>query len=416
MSKFSSLKLGIRQLANNKLRASLTIFGITIGIAVVIIVMSAGNGVKGLILSEVDSFGDNWINVEIKVPSAGKASSENAQSLARGVTITTLTLDDAKAVGELDNVEQFYAGITTQAVFTNGSEKKQPTIFAVTEEFIDIDAGSSLEKGRFFTNDEGASLSQVVVLGADLKDTLYGNADAVGTTLKVDGKSFRVVGVMKGRGATGFFNWDEVAFIPLQTAQKKLMGIDHILFFIAQIIDSSIAESTAEEMRWLIRDRHEIDDPIKDDFSVTTQQESIELIDSIFFGIQTLLVVLAAISLVVGGVGIMNVMYVSVIERTFEIGLRKSVGATEGEIQRQFLTEAIVLTLAGGVIGIIFGVLFSFIVAQLARYFGFNWDFIISIPSIIIGTLFSIVVGIGFGYFPAKKASGLDPIDALRRE
>lgn len=416
MNKFSSVLLSWRQLGRNKLRSALTIFGITIGIAVVIIVLSAGNGVKGLILGEVAAFGDNWINVEVKVPSTGKASAENAQSQARGVTITTLTLGDAEAIATLDNVETFYAGVTTQAVFSYQNEKKQPMIFAVTEEFISIDAGSEIASGRFYSKDEGQSLAQVVVLGSDLKETLFGNAEAVGSTIKVDGRSFRVIGVMKERGSTGFFNWDEVAFLPLQTAQKKLMGIDHILFLIAKIHDSTIAETTAEEIRWLMRERHDITDPDKDDFAVTTQQESIELIDTVFFGIQTLLVVLAGISLIVGGVGIMNVMYVSVVERTFEIGLRKSVGATQKQIQNQFLIEAVVLTCIGGVIGIVAGIGISFIVSIVARQYGFNWDFIVSFPSIVIGTTFSIAVGLGFGFFPAKKAALLDPIDALRQE
>ncbi len=413
---FQSIHLAFKQMKRNKGRAGLTIFGITIGVAVVILVLSAGNGVKGLVLGELDSFGSNWIDIEVKVPSTGKASLENVQSLAGGVTITTLTYEDAEKVSALDNITDIYAGVTTQAVFAHGAEKKQPTIFAVTPSYVNIDTGTILKEGRFYSEEENSAAAQVVVLGADLKDTLFGNDTAVGKNIKVGGKSFRVVGELEERGATGFFNYDEIAYIPLKTAQKKLMGIDHVLWIIGQMEDAAKSEATAEEIRWLVRERHDITDPDKDDFSVTTQQESVEVINTVFFGIQALLVVLAAISLLVGGVGIMNVMYVSVVERTFEIGLRKSVGATEKSIRSQFLTEAVVLTLFGGVIGIAAGIALSFLVAVGAQFGGLDWQFIISVPSIIIGTVFSVAVGLVFGYFPAKRAASLDPITALRQE
>ncbi|PIR03286.1 MAG: multidrug ABC transporter substrate-binding protein, partial [Candidatus Magasanikbacteria bacterium CG11_big_fil_rev_8_21_14_0_20_43_7] len=355
--------LAWKQLTKNKGRAGLTIFGVTIGVAVVILVLSAGNGVKGLVLGELDSFGSNWIDIEVKVPSTGKASLANVQSMAGGVTITTLTLDDAKRVLALDTITDIYAGVTTQAVFAYGNEKKQPTIFAVTASYVHIDTGTVIKKGRFYTDEEDAAATQVVVLGSKLKETLFGNDEAVGKNIKVGGKSFRVIGELEERGATGFFNYDEIAYIPLQTAQKKMMGIVHVMFMIGQMADADKSDATAEEIRWILREQHNITDPDKDDFSVTTQQESVDLINTVFFGIQMLLVVLAAISLIVGGVGIMNVMYVSVVERTFEIGLRKAVGAREKEIRRQFLTEAVVLTMFGGAIGIAVGIVLSFFIA-----------------------------------------------------
>ena len=408
--------LAFNQIKKNKARASLTIFGITIGIMVVILVLSAGNGVKSLVLGELDSFGNDWIDIEVKIPSTGKASVSNAQDQARGVTITSLTTDDADAVGELNNIKNIYAGVTTQAVVSYGNEKKQPMFFAVTPSYIEIDAGSEMEDGQFFSEEENSAASQVIVLGSGLRDTLFGNDTAVGKKVKVGDTSFRVIGVMKERGATGFFNYDELAYIPVRTAQKKLMGIDHVLFMIAQMRDAGKGDATAEEIRALIRDRHDITDPDKDDFSVTTQQESVALIDTVFFGIQALLVILAAISLVVGGVGIMNVMYVSVVERTFEIGLRKSVGATEASVRAQFLIEAIVLTALGGVSGIVIGILLSYLIAVGAQSYGLNWEFVISLPSIFLGTGFSVVIGLVFGYFPAKHAASLDPITALRQE
>lgn len=413
---FQSTRLAFKQMKRNKGRAGLTIFGVTIGVAVVILVLSAGNGIKGLVLGELDSFGNNWINIEVKVPNTGKASLENVQSIAGGVTITTLTSEDADRVLALDNIIDIYAGVTTQAIFSYRNEKKQPTIFAVSPSYVNIDTGTVLKAGHFFTEEENNAAAQVVVLGSALKESLFANDTAVGKNIKVGGKSFRVVGELEERGATGFFNYDEIAYIPLNTAQKKMMGIDHVLFMIGQMRDPEQSEITAEEIRWLLRERHDITDPEKDDFAVTTQQESVEVINTVFFGIQALLVVLAAISLLVGGVGIMNVMYVSVVERTFEIGLRKSVGAKEKEIRLQFLMEAVVLTLFGGGIGIISGVVLSLFVALGAQFAGLDWQFIISVPSIIIGTGFSVCIGLLFGYFPAKKAAMLDPITALRRE
>ena len=221
---------------------------------------------------------------------------------------------------------------------------------------------------------------------------------------------------MESKGSAGFFDMDSLVYIPLKTVQKKIMGVDHVLWIIGQTIDNSIAETTAEEIRWLMRDRHDITDPDKDDFSVTTMTESLEIVGTIILGITWLLIALSAISLLVGGVGIMNVMYVSVAERTFEIGLRKSVGASKKDILHQFLTEAVVITGIGGVVGIFFGVLVSGLIAFGAQYQGLAWTFRISIFSILLSVSFSTAVGLLFGLYPARKAAELDPIDAIRTE
>jgi putative ABC transport system permease protein len=410
-----SINLALQTFHKGKLRTFMTVFGIMIGIAMVIIVLSAGNGIRGLILEEVSSFGDNWINIEIKVPETQKNSTENANDIASGVTITTLTEEDMKAIKKLDNVKTGYSGITSQAVVSYRNEKVRPSIFGVSAEYIDI-TDADLQAGRFYTENENNSFSQVIVLGHDVKQTLFGDNPAVGEQVKVDGKGYRVLGVMEQLGATGFFNMDEIVYIPVKTTQKKIMGINHVLWIIVQTLDNSIAESTAEEIRWIIRDRHEITDPIKDDFAVTTQAEALAIVGTIITGITWLLIALSAISLLVGGIGIMNVMYVSVAERTFEIGLRKAVGAKKQDILKQFLIEAILMTLIGGVIGIIFGVVISFIIALAAQYMGLTWPFKVSLLSIVLGVGFSTSVGLFFGLYPAKKAAKLDAIVALRQE
>ncbi len=412
----NSLKIALKTFQRSKLRSSLTIFGIVIGIAMVVIVLSAGAGVKSLILNEISSFGDNWINTEIKVPSAGKTSRENAQGIARGVSITTLNEGDMEAVLELDNIANAYAGITGQVVISKGNEKMRPMVFGVTASYAEITKTPQVEFGRFYTEQENDSAAQVVVIGSEVKDNIFGNKEAVGSLVNIDGKSYQVVGVMESVGSTGFMNMDRIVYIPLSTMQKKILGVKHIIFMIAQTIDNSKAEFTAEEIRWLMRDRHDISTPDKDDFAVTTMNESIEMIGIVITGITWLLIALAAISLLVGGVGIMNVMYVSVVERTFEIGLRKSVGASKRDILMQFLIEAFTVTLIGGIVGVLLGILVSYLVAFGAQYAGLKWEFSVSLFSIVLSTSFSMAVGLIFGIYPAKNASKLDPIEAMRAE
>lgn len=410
-----SIHLALLTFHKTKGRSFLTVFGVLIGIAMVIVVLSAGRGVKSLILGEVSSFGDDWINVEVKIPSAGKSSQENSTALAQGVTITTLTREDMGAIQGLKNIREAYAGITTQVVISYGQEKKRPSVFGVTASYHDIDK-TEVVNGRFYTKEEEAALAQVVVLGAEVATTLFGNQDPVGKSVKIDGKAYKVLGVMESIGATGFFNMDEIVYIPLKTVQKKIMGIDHVLWIIGQTVDNSKAETTAEEIRYLMRERHNITNPEKDDFSVTTMNEALGIVETIVTGITALLVVLAGISLLVGGVGIMNVMYVSVAERTFEIGLRKSVGASKRVILLQFLIEAIVITLLGGIAGILVGVCVAYLIALGARAAGLMWIFEISLFSVVLSVLFSVIVGLFFGLYPAKKAAELDPISAIRQE
>ena len=408
-----AISIALQSMKKNKMRSLMTVFGIMIGIAMVVIVLSAGNGIKGLILEEISSFGDDWINVEIKIPSTQKNSTENSSAIARGVQITTLTEQDQKAIEGLDNIKNTYAGVTTQVVISHDGEKKRPTVFGVSNGYADI-AKVTLSEGRFYTEED--KNAQVVVLGSEVKKSLFGENKAVGEVVKIEGKNYRVSGVMEPIGSTGFVNRDEIIYIPLRTTQKRIMGIDHVLWLIAQTKDNSKAEATAEEMRWLIRDRHGITDIDKDDFAVTTLAEAISIVNVIITGITWLLIGLAAISLLVGGVGIMNVMYVSVAERTFEIGLRKSVGATKQNIMQQFLTEATVMTLLGGIIGVCVGGFISLMISLIATQLGYVWTFKISILSIILSTTFSALVGIGFGLYPARKAASLDPIVAIRQE
>lgn len=411
---FTSFTLALQALQKNKARAGLTIIGIVIGIAMVIIVLSAGAGLKSIIMGEIASFGDNWIDIEIKIPLAQKHSRDNASALGRGVTITTLTDADARAIEGLQNIDKTYAGVTSQLVIAYGAEKRRPMVFGVTASFIDIDK-SKVAAGRFFTEGEERSAAEVVVLGSGVAEDLFGNNYSLGERVRVDKGSYEVIGVMEERGATGFMDMDNIAYLPLRTLQKKIMGIDHVLWIIAQTVNNHKAEATAEEIRWLMRERHDISNPDKDDFAVTTMEESIKIVNTIVLGVSWLLIALVAISLVVGGVGIMNVMYVSVVERTFEIGLRKAVGATNSAILMQFLLEAVIITAVGGVIGIVLGSAVSYGIAAVAQYLGYHWKFLISPFSVVLGISFSTAVGLVFGLYPARQASSVDPVVSLRQ-
>jgi putative ABC transport system permease protein len=407
--------LALQTMRQNKGRTALTVFGILIGIALVIIVLSAGNGIKGIILNEISSFGDNWVNVEVKVPSASHQSQENIQALSQGVTITTFTNEDVEAIKHLESIKNIYATVTTQATVAYRHEKARPIIFGVSASFIDIDK-SEIAAGRFFDEQDDQSASDVVVIGSEIKDDLFGNADAVGAIVKVGSRNYQVIGVMQERGATGFFNMDELIYLPVQTVQKKIMGIDYVVSSVAELEEGVVAASAAEEIRLLMRDRHDIANPDKDDFAVTTMDEALTIVNTIILGLTVLLAVIGGISLLVGGVGIMNVMYVAVAERTFEIGLRKSVGAGRTDILWQFLVEAMLITLLGGLAGIVLGAFVAYGVALGAQSQGLAWDFKISLPSVLLATGFSVAVGLFFGLYPAKKAAALDPIAAMRQE
>jgi len=305
--------------------------------------------------------------------------------------------------------------VVGQAIATYESEAKTTNLWGVSADFLNIDSGK-VGAGRFFDDGEDKGLAQVAVLGSKLKTNLFGGADPLGRYVKIGKLSFKVIGVMEERGASSFLDLDKMAFVPIRTLQKKIMGINHVMFVMAKLKDVNLSDQTVEDITYLMRERHDITDPVKDDFAVSTMAEAKDMINSILGGVTLLLAAIAAISLLVGGVGIMNIMYVSVTERIFEIGLRKALGATAKDILNQFLIEAISLTFLGGIVGIILGSLISWVVALVAQSQGFAWPFSLSFSSIFIAVGVSVAIGLIFGLYPAKKAASLNPIDALRQE
>lgn len=407
------LKIAWRALSINKSRTFLTIFGIVIGIAAVIIVISAGESIKGLVLGELESFGSDYIQIETKVPKTGQFQSAGA--MAQGIVITTLKNEDAEAIGKINNVKNYYAAVIGQSVVSYLDQNKTVNFLGESADAINIGTWE-VESGRFFTDDEDKQLARVAVMGSKVANDLFGNQNPVNQSIKIGRNKFLVVGVMKEQGASFGINYDEFIYIPLETAQKLIMGVDHVMWVTAQVKDASKQDETADEIIGLLRERHKIDNPDEDDFAVTTLAEAKELINTVFGGITLLLVAIAAISLIVGGVGIMNIMYVSVTERTFEIGLRKSIGAQPGQILWQFLWEAIVVTIFGGIIGIILGVGFTFLVSVAATALGFSWEFSLPFMAVAIAFGFSALVGLIFGYYPARRAARMNPIEALGYE
>jgi len=414
-----NINLALTSFRRNPLRTTLTALGIVISIASVIIVISAAQGVKGYLLGQFEQFGTNLIQVETRVPSTGSHNSgQSQQAMAFGTVITTLTLDDMLAIRRLPNIVANYAGQLGQAVATSAYDKKTINIFGVTATVMQVDEQGKIGRGRMFTEEEDASFARVVILGSGAATKLFGDQDPVGQVIKLKNKNFNVIGVFEPRGAALFFDFDNVAYVPIRTLQKQIMGLDHISFITNKYADKSKVPATAADIEELLRDRHNLDlnNPDKDDFVVQTMDDITNTLDTIIGGFTILLVALAAISLVVGGVGIMNIMYVSVLERTFEIGLRKAVGATRQQILRQFLTEAVVVTLLGGMVGIAVGVLVSWLISVVAAVAGFKWAFVVPAYSVVLAVGFSAACGLGFGLYPARQAAELDPIEALRKE
>lgn len=403
----------------NKTRTLLTALGLVIGIAAVIIVFSAGDSINALILGQVQSFGTDIIQTEPRLPSSLKGSAKDTQSgqaMAQGVQITTLKLSDMEAINHLPNVKGSYADLTGQALVSYEDASSKAILFGVSPYFMSIGT-FKLSSGRFYTDEEDKGLSEVVVLGSKMKTKLFGNSEAVGKLIRIKKSKYKVVGVMGERGATGFVSFDDFIYMPVRTMQKRLLGINHVVGVISQLKNVAIAETTAEDIRAILRERHKIEDPNKEDFRVATMAELMSTLSTITNALTLLLLAIVAISLVVGGVGITNIMYVVVTERTAEIGLRKAIGAKINDILLQFLIESIILTVLGGVIGSMVGVGISLAIAFVARTFlHVDWQFFLPLKGFVVAGIFSLLCGVVFGLYPARRAAKLDPIEALRTE
>lgn len=412
---FLSLKFATKSLTANFGRTLLTLSGIIIGTIVIIMVVTLGDVVKGYVLGQIDTFGSDVIQIEQKIPSATKNSSSNATSLASGVRITTLKQSDAEAIQKNSNVSHWYAASIGQELMSYKETNKRSMLFGASADVVAVDKNIKLTEGNFYTDSQEKGLAQVVVLGSGVKKSLFGDTNAVGEIVKLKGQSYRVIGVLAERGSTGFISFDDFAYVPLMTLQKKILGVDYAQFITVKVKDVSKASDTALDIEALLRQRHDIRKEGQDDFSVTTIKEAQDTVQTVFGAIQILLLVLASISLVVGGVGIMNVMFVAVTERTGEIGLRKALGARAKDILWQFLVEALIVALAGGFIGIAIAELLIFGIFQILPSFGVAVEFSFSLQTVFLAMGFSMVAGLVFGVYPAWRASQINPIQAIRQ-
>ena len=404
------IKLAFDSLRRQKTRSILTMLAMSIGIMAVIVIMAAGQGMKSLILGQLDVFGADTFQIATKVP-----QSKSQFSSASLVTVTSLKDKDLEAIRKDPNIVAAGGILTGQELVSYQGEIKKVILYGqsyVTPELEHF----KMQNGEFFTKEDEESLAQVTVLGSKVKQQLFGDSDPVGQTIYVKGKPFRVLGTIAPRGAALFFDQDNIVIIPTKTMQKKLLGVDYYAAITGKFKDMKQSQSTIADLNYILDENHDITNPDKRDFEIQTIEEAVSTLSTVTSGITLLLVALVCISLVVGGVGIMNIMYVSVAERTFEIGLRKSLGARSKDVLWQFLVEAVLITIGGGIVGVIAGALIALLIYFGATSFGLKWVYSIPPTAILLSVSFSGLIGLVFGIYPAKKASSLNPIDALRQE
>jgi len=413
---FFAIKNSLQSLLVNKTRSFLTVLGIIIGVCAVIIIMSIGAGAQDIILSQVKTLGSDIISV---LP-GGRQDENSPPASVMGISITTLNLEDLEALRNKINVPDL--GVAYGLLRSNGTLSWEnftydATISGVSSDYQAVEGGE-LSSGRFFSISEGKSSAKVVVLGSTVKKEIFGDSDAIGKRLRIKKHNFEIIGVMKERGTVGFQDYDDQVFVSVKSLQSFIVGAKHLSLIRAKAIDSKYLDRAVLDIEATLREKHDIydNDGKNDDFTVGSAKEALSAFTSITDAFTYFLIAMASLSLLVGGVGIMNILLVSVKERTREIGLRKAIGASKPDIVKQFLTESLFLTLIGGLVGVVLGVIFSWIIAQVIIYLDFDWNYIISWQSITLALSVSTLIGLVFGLYPAIKASKLDPIEALRYE
>ncbi len=389
--------------------------GIIIGVASVILIMSLGAGAQSLILDQVANLGTNLVSI-----TPGKSEENGPPASVMGVVITTLTYEDLLAIRNKSRVPDLEAasGYSQGNVDITWRDNSYSTnLSGTTASYLSVEGGEVVE-GRFLSEEEERNLAKVVVLGSTAKQELFGDSSALGQKVKINKQFFEVIGVMAERGTVAFRNYDDQVFVPIRTAQRLVLGLNHLNSIAAKIKPEGNMERTVEEISLILRERHDISDPsgAGDDFTVRDAAQAVELLKTITDSLKYFLAVMAALSLVVGGIGIMNIMFISVNERVREIGLRKAVGARSINIIWQFLIESMILTVVGGSIGIVVGTVFSFLISVVVNLLDYSWAFKVSLSSITLALATSALIGLVFGYYPARRASRLSPVEALTYE
>lgn len=389
----------------NKLRTGLATLGIVIGIGSVITLLSLGQSSQKAVTTQIQSLGSNLI---IVIPGA------QSTGFVRGGAATTLTYEDAKAIQtshKVTTVKNVSPEFLRRAQVTTGRKNTNTQILGVIPSYKEV-RKVSLASGTFISDKDLRSMAKVAVLGPQVVNDLFGqDANPVGQSIRINNLSFRIIGVLKSRGGTGFQNQDDIVLVPITTAQKQLFGVNYLTSISIEAQSENVIAQAKDEIGYLLLARHKLKDPSQADFTIFSQDDILGAASAVTGTFTVLLSGIAAISLLVGGVGIMNIMLVTVTERTKEIGLRKALGAKRSVIITQFLIESIILTFTGGIIGIVLGIVASYIISNMI-----NLPFVLSFNSVLLATGVSASIGILFGWYPAQKAANLQPAEALRYE
>ena len=406
MNKINLLKVSVRALANNKMRAFLTMLGVIIGVASVITMLAIGEGSKISIEQQISEMGSNMIMIKPGEDSRGGVMRDAASMQTLKIEDYTYLRENAKL---LSNVSPM---LSTSGQYVYGANNYPSSMTGVSPDYLPI-RQLNLSEGSMFTETDIRTSAKVCVIGKTIKDKLFPNGEnPVGKIIRFKKIPFRVIGVLKEKGYnTMGMDQDEIVIAPYSTIMKRVMAVTHLSQIYTSAVDEEQTEQAMAEITSLLRFTHELEGDDKDDFSIRSQQELSTMISSTSNMMTILLACVASISLLVGGIGIMNIMYVSVTERTKEIGLRMSIGAREKDILNQFLIEAILISVTGGVIGVIFGLSFSFLVYTFAQ-----WPVFVESWTIVLSFTVCSFIGVFFGWYPAQKAARLNPIDAIRYE
>lgn len=408
-----TIGLAIGSLTRNKSRAALTMLGIIIGVSSVILMLSIGQAAERYILSQVASFGSDMIFVR-NGPGDGTQGSGPPTTAVK----QSLTLKDYKKLKQQSWVRSANAFVMQDMYVEYGGFNKRRSISGATESGL-VMYDAEIDRGNFFTLEDVDGRARVAVLGTTVADELFGQEDPIGKQVKIGKRPYHVIGVIKPAGTRFFTNLDKQVYVPVTTLMQDVNA--ERVQFISVRIGNTPSNEAKERIRVLLRDTHNLDNPqgdlAKDDFFVAGQDDAQRNAGAIGSILSVLLGSIAAISLIVGGVGIMNIMFVSVTERTREIGLRKAVGAKPRDVLGQFLAEAIFLCIIGGLIGVVIGVSFSWLgIKALQAYVSEGWTFAMPYNGIYMGLGVSTAIGVIFGYYPARKAAMLNPIEALQYE
>ncbi|HEV2884730.1 MAG TPA: ABC transporter permease [Pyrinomonadaceae bacterium] len=401
------IRIAFRALVRNKMRAILTMLGIIIGVSAVIAMVSIGQGAQASVQAQISSIGTNLLFV-----SAGAQNVGGVRSGTGDTGTNTLTIEDLQAIGrEVPSVSMVTPAVNTRTQLIFGNQNWNTQIQGVNEQYPEIRKWN-VQDGSFFTDADVRTAARVLVIGQTIADNLFPGTDPVGQTLRVKDLPFRVVGVMarKGQDAQGR-DQDDTALAPYSAVQKKVLGSERVQMAYVSAISQDATFTAQEQISELLRQRHNLGRNEPNDFTVRNMTDIADAANETNSIMTMLLASIASVSLLVGGIGIMNIMLVSVTERTREIGIRMAIGARSSAVRTQFLIESVVLSLTGGVVGILLGLAVSFLIPQML-----GWPTMVSTAAVVGSVVFSAAVGIFFGYYPARKAAALDPIDALRHE